>query len=71
MINCYTFVVDHKEARNLVKHLNSIKSSSSENFYIDYDYNKNNGPNNHLIKGRVTEQDWESLNLNNILSIGN
>jgi hypothetical protein len=41
-----------------------MRSKKSQDFYIDYnktqDYSKNDS---YLIKGHVTNEDWEELNL--------
>lgn len=64
LIECFSYVHGHKEAQEIVDDLNSMKSSQSDPFYIEYDknqdYNKNDS---YLIKGNVTEKDWDYLNL--------
>lgn len=64
LINCFSYVHGHKEAQEIVIDLNQMKSKKSKDFYIDYnktqDYSKNNS---YLIKGHVTNEDWEELNL--------
>jgi hypothetical protein len=37
-----------------------MKSSKSEDFYIDYDMSDDD---NYLVVGNVTQEDWDELNL--------
>jgi hypothetical protein len=60
MINCFSNVIGHKEAQDLVIDLNQMKSSKSEDFYIDYDMSDDD---NYLVVGNVTQEDWDELNL--------
>lgn len=64
LIECFSYVHGHKEAQDVVIDLNGIKSVKSDSFYIEYnktqDYNKNGS---YLIKGNVTEEDWDELDL--------
>lgn len=60
MINCFSNVIGHKEAQDLVIDLNQMKSSKSEDFYIDYNMSDND---NYLVVGNVTQEDWDELNL--------
>jgi hypothetical protein len=60
MINCFSNVIGHKEAQDLVIDLNQTKSSKSEDFYIDYDMSDDD---NYLVVGNVTQEDWDELNL--------
>lgn len=64
LIECFSYVHGHKEAQEIVDDLNSMKSGQSDPFYIEYDktqdYTKNDS---YLIKGNVTEKDWDYLNL--------
>ena len=60
MINCFSNVIGHKEAQDVVIDLNQMKSSKSEDFYIDYDMSDND---NYLVVGNVTQEDWDELNL--------
>ena len=64
LIDCFSYVQGHKEAQEIVVDLNQMKSKKSQDFYIDYnktqDYSKNDS---YLIKGQVTNEDWEELNL--------
>lgn len=64
LIDCFSYVHGHKEAQEIVLDLNQMKSKKSQDFYIDYnktqDYSKNDS---YLIKGKVTNEDWEELNL--------
>lgn len=64
LINCFSYVHGHKEAQEIVTDLNQMKSSQSEEFYIQYnkhqDYSKDD---EYLILGDVTESDWQELDL--------
>ena len=64
MINCFSNVIGHKEAQDLVIDLNQMKSDESEGFYIKYDkhqdYSKDD---NYFVVGNVTQEDWDELNL--------
>jgi len=60
MINCFSNVIGHKEAQDLVIDLNQMKSSKSEDFYIDYNMSDDD---NYLVVGNVTQDDWDELNL--------
>jgi hypothetical protein len=64
LIQCFSNVIGHKEAQEIVTDLNQMKSSLSEDFYIKYDkhqdYSKND---NYLVVGNVTQKDWDELNL--------
>jgi hypothetical protein len=64
MINCFSNVIGHKEAQELVVDLNQMKSPQSDPFYIKYDkhqdYSKDD---NYLVVGNVTQEDWDELNL--------
>jgi hypothetical protein len=64
LIQCFSNVIGHKEAQEIVTDLNQMKSSLSEDFYIKYDkhqdYSKND---NYLVVGNVTQEDWDELNL--------
>jgi hypothetical protein len=66
LIQCFSNVIGHKEAQELVVDLNNMKSSQSEDFYIYYnkfqDYTKDD---NYLVIGNVTKKDWDELNLSN------
>jgi hypothetical protein len=53
-------VIGHKEAQDLVIDLNQMKSSKSEDFYIDYNMSDDD---NYLVVGNVTQEDWDELNL--------
>jgi hypothetical protein len=58
LIQCFSNVIGHKEAQEIVTDLNQMKSSLSEDFYIKYDkhqdYSKND---NYLVVGNVTQKD--------------
>lgn len=64
MIKCFSHVVGHKEAQDLVNDLNAMKSKESDGFYIkyfndiDYDINPT-----YTVVGYVTKEDWDELNL--------
>lgn len=64
LIPCFSNVVGHKEAQELVVDLNQMKSSLSEDFYIKYnesqDYSQDD---NYLVIGNVTQEDWDELSL--------
>lgn len=64
LIDCFSYVHGHKEAQEIVIDLNQMRSKKSQDFYIDYnktqDYSNNDS---YLIKGQVTNEDWEELNL--------
>lgn len=64
LIDCFSYVQGHKEAQEIVIDLNQMRSKKSQDFYIEYnktqDYSKNDS---YLIKGHVTNEDWEELNL--------
>ena len=64
MIKCFSNVVGHKEAQDLVIDLNQMKSSKSDAFYIKYDRNQDySKDDNYLVVGNVTQADWDELNL--------
>ena len=64
LIKCFSTVIGHKEAQEIVIDLNQMKSSKSEDFYIEYDKSKNYYKDDtYIIVGNVTEEDWEELNL--------
>jgi hypothetical protein len=64
LIKCFSNIIGHKEAQELVVDLNQMKSNLSENFYIHYDkhqdYSKDD---NYVVVGNVTQDDWNELNL--------
>jgi len=64
LIQCFSNVIGHKEAQELVVDLNQMKSVQSDPFYIKYDkdqdYSKDD---NYLVVGNVTQKDWDELNL--------
>jgi hypothetical protein len=64
LIECFSYVHGHKEAQELVTDLNAMKSIDSDFFYIDYDKDQDYSNNeSYLIKGNVTEEDWDELDL--------
>jgi hypothetical protein len=64
MIKCFSNVVGHKDAQELVIDLNQMKSSKSDPFYIKYDKNQDySKDDNYLVVGNVTQSDWNKLNL--------
>lgn len=64
MIQCFSNVIGHKEAQELVVDLNQMKSAKSDPFYIQYDKNQDySKDNNYLVIGNVTQSDWDELNL--------
>jgi len=65
LIHCFSTVIGHKEAQEIVTDLNQMKSSQSEDFYIEYDKSKDYyNDDTYIIVGHVTENDWVELNLN-------
>lgn len=64
LIGCFSYVIGHKEAQEIVTDLNGMKSIESDTFYIQYNRNKDYvRDDSYLIMGCVTENDWEELNL--------
>ena len=64
LIKCFSTVIGHKEAQEIVTDLNQMKSSQSEDFYIEYDRSKNYyNDDTYVVVGNVTEEDWVELNL--------
>jgi hypothetical protein len=64
LINCFSNVIGHKEAQELVIDLNQMKSAKSDPFYIKYDKDQDySEDDNYLVVGGVTQEDWEELNL--------
>jgi hypothetical protein len=64
LIRCFSNVVGHKEAQELVVDLNQMKSNLSEDFYIKYDEHQDySTDDNYLVIGNVTQEDWDELNL--------
>lgn len=64
LIHCFSNVVGHKEAQEIVTDLNQMKSSLSEDFYIKYDKDQDySKEDNYLVVGHVTQEDWDELNL--------
>lgn len=64
MIKCFSNVIGHKEAKDLVIDLNQMKSSKSEDFYIDYDRGQDYSVDDtYIVVGNVTKKDWDELNL--------
>jgi hypothetical protein len=60
MIKCFSNVIGHKEAQEIVTDLNSMKSSDSDPFYIKYE---KDGDDTYTIVGYVTKKDWDKLDL--------
>ena len=64
LIQCFSTVIGHKEAQELVTDLNQMRSSKSEDFYIEYDRSKDYYKDDtYIVIGNVSEEDWEELNL--------
>jgi len=64
LIKCFSTVIGHKEAQELVTDLNQMRSSNSEDFYIDYDESKDYYEDDtYIVIGNVSKEDWEELNL--------
>jgi len=64
LIKCFSTVIGHKEAQELVTDLNQMKSAQSEDFYIEYDRSKDYYKDDtYIVVGNVTENDWDELNL--------
>jgi hypothetical protein len=64
LIRCFSNVIGHKEAQEIVTDLNQMKSNSSDDFYIEYsrdiDYTVDD---TYTIIGNVTKKDWDNLDL--------
>jgi hypothetical protein len=64
MIKCFSFVLGHKNAQEIVTDLNAMKSNRSSSFYIRYDKDKDYSvDDSYLVVGNVTKKDWDYLNL--------
>ncbi len=64
LIKCFSNVIGHKEAQELVIDLNQMKSAKSEDFYIEYDKSKDYYQDDtYIVVGNVTTNDWDELNL--------
>lgn len=71
LIDCFSYVHGHKEAQEIVIDLNQMKSADSKDFYIEYENPNDNADytwkrkydDTYLVRGSVTESDWEELNL--------
>lgn len=64
LIDCFSYIHGHKEAQEIVLDLNQMKSKKSQDFYIEYNKAQNySKDDSYLIKGHVTNEDWEELNL--------
>ena len=64
MIKCFSYIIGHKEAQEIVTDLNCMKSKSSEDFYIRYSRDKDYAvDDSYLIVGNATKKDWDELNL--------
>jgi hypothetical protein len=64
LIKCFSTVIGHKEAQELVIDLNQMKSIKSDPFYIEYDRSKDYyNDDTYIVVGNVTENDWVELNL--------
>lgn len=64
LIKCFSTVIGHKEAQELVIDLNQMKSNRSDPFYIEYDRSKDYyNDDTYIVMGNVTEKDWDELNL--------
>ena len=64
MIKCFSFVIGHKNAQEIVTDLNAMKSNRSSTFYIRYDRDKDYSvDDSYLVVGNVTKKDWDYLNL--------
>jgi hypothetical protein len=63
-MKCFSNVIGHKEAQELVIDLNQMKSAKSDPFYIKYDKDQDySEDDNYLVVGNVTQEDWDELNL--------
>lgn len=73
LIQCFSTVIGHKEAQELVTDLNQMKSAQSEDFYIEYDRSQDYYKDDtYIVVGNVTEEDWETLNLDmDFMEVGN
>lgn len=64
LIKCFSNVIGHKNAQELVIDLNQMKNNKSDPFYIEYDRSKDYyNDDTYIIVGNVTEKDWDELNL--------
>lgn len=64
LIRCFSNVIGHKEAQEIVTDLNAMKSDKSDSFYIKYNRDQNYIlDDSYLIIGNVTKKDWNELNL--------
>lgn len=64
MIKCFSFVMGHKNAQEIVTDLNAMKSNRSSPFYIKYDRDKDYSiDDSYLVVGNVTRKDWIFLDL--------
>jgi hypothetical protein len=64
LIQCFSTVIGHKEAQELVIDLNQMKSAKSDDFYIEYDKDQDYSKDDtYLVVGNVTQEDWNELNL--------
>ena len=64
LIKCFSNVIGHKNAQELVIDLNQMKNNKSDPFYIEYDRSKDYyNDDTYIVVGNVTEKDWDELNL--------
>ena len=64
LIKCFSNIIGHKEAQELVVDLNQMKSVESQDFYIKYDKDQDYSKDDtYLVVGNVTQEDWNELNL--------
>ena len=57
MIECFSCIRGSSEAQGILDDLNELKSSDSH-FSLDY-----NGADSYTIRGSVTREDWDRLDL--------
>jgi hypothetical protein len=64
LIKCFSTVIGHKEAQEIVTDLNQMKSGQSDDFYIEYDKSQDYHNNDtYIVIGNVSKKDWDELNL--------
>lgn len=63
MIKCFSNVIGHKEAQEIVTDLNAMKSIRSDPFYIKYEKDVDYSDDSYTIVGNVTKKDWDELDL--------
>lgn len=62
VIECFTYIYGEKEANSFIRYLMDIKVDKDTIFKI-IDLRDNTSSDRFIIKGFVTEKDWEELHL--------